>query len=163
MDELDRALRKLPRDVAPRRDLWPGIAADFDAPAKRWPSQHSARRAGIAAAAAIAIAAVGLRLAHVTSDAPADALANLLPAAYLHDREQLLRGFPTEVAALPPESRADVERDLATVRQALEDLGTALRADSASPLLQELFINTCQDEMRLLLAVREAATHDRGV
>lgn len=171
MDELDRALDRLPRDLPPRRDLWPGIAAELTAataaPAARPARAH--RRAWFGLAASVLVVAIAVGVFRPPSSTPAPpvaldgAMATLLPADYLDAREQLLRAFPTDVAALPPETRVAAEQDLATVHRALQDVGSALAADAASPLLQELFINACQDEMRLLLAVQEAASTDRGV
>lgn len=174
MDELDRALRTVSRDLPPRRDLWPDIAAQIAAAATPapGPERRATHRRWIAAAASVLVVVAAVWIARAPlrpatgapTTATASALQTLLPPAYLDDRDRLLRTFPDHVATLPPESRAAVEQGLADVHDALEQVGGALQADAASPLLQQLFIDTCQDEMRLLLAVQEAATtHDRGV
>jgi hypothetical protein len=56
-----------------------------------------------------------------------------------------------------------VVASLATVQQAKQDLEQALGKDPGNALLQELLVNTCQDEMRVLTDVREASEPGTGI
>ena len=67
------------------------------------------------------------------------------------------------MAALPPATRVKVTASLATIEKAKEDLEHALGRDPSNTLLQELLINTYQDEMRVLTDVREASESGRGI
>jgi hypothetical protein len=95
--------------------------------------------------------------------------ATALDAAYVSDpryqrqRAALLRSLPARLAALPPPARAKVLASLATIRKAKEDLESALGKDPSNALLQELLVDTYQDEMRVLTDVREASDSGRGI
>jgi len=82
---------------------------------------------------------------------------------YERQRAQLLHSLQEQLAALPPASRAKVMASLETVQQAKEDLEQALGKDPGNALLQELLINTYQDEMRVLTDVREASDSGKGI
>jgi hypothetical protein len=86
--------------------------------------------------------------------------ATALDAAYVSDpryareRAVLLRSLQARLAALPPPARAKVMASLAAIAKAKEDLERALGKDPGNALLQELLVNTYQDEMRVLTDVR---------
>jgi len=92
-----------------------------------------------------------------------------LDASYVSDpryerqRAALLGQLQTQMSALPPATRAKVSASLATIERAKEDLEHALGKDPSNALLQELLINTYQDEMRVLTDVREASDSGRGI
>jgi hypothetical protein len=92
-----------------------------------------------------------------------------LDAAYVSDpryqrqRAALLRSLQAQLATLPPPTRDKVMASLATIEKAKEDLEQALGKDPGNALLQELLINTYQDEMRVLTDVREASEPGRGI
>jgi hypothetical protein len=92
-----------------------------------------------------------------------------LDAAYVTDpryREQraaLLRSLESRIATLPPATRDKVLASLATIQHAKEDLEQALGKDPGNALLQELLVNTYQDEMRVLTDVHEAGDPGRGI
>lgn len=173
MNDLDEALRHLRRDVPPVRDLWPQIAAQIAG--RQTPSRARWHRTvGRAALAASLVALIGAGLwfsrgplAPASGDGPHMALhiASLtaLGPEYLSDRERLLNAFPRELSALPSESQATVAASLADIHKALRDIDAALAQNPGSALLQELLINTCQDEMRVLIAVQEAGAAGRTV
>jgi hypothetical protein len=175
MKPLDDALRQLGRDIPPARDLWPEIAAQIAArgPAATRKSHRTPRfaRAAVAASVTLLIAtSVWLarqpdvrRIVAAPTLAARPAALQTLGPGYLRDRERLLASFPQQLAGLPPESRAKVAASLADIHKALRDIGAALEQDSGSALLQELLINTCQDEMRVLMAVQEAGAAGRTV
>jgi hypothetical protein len=64
---------------------------------------------------------------------------------------------------MPPETRAKVQASLAAIEKAKEDLEQALGKDPGNALLQELLVNTYQDEMRVLTDVHEASNSGRGI
>jgi len=68
-----------------------------------------------------------------------------------------------QLAKLPPASRAKVMASLETIWHAKQDLEQALGKDPGNALLQELLVNTYQDEMRVLTDVHEASESGRGI
>ncbi|HYM27912.1 MAG TPA: hypothetical protein VET66_07165 [Steroidobacteraceae bacterium] len=94
---------------------------------------------------------------------------NALDAAYVSDpryerqRAALLRSLQARLAALPPPSREKVMASLAAIAKAKQDLEQALGKDPGNALLQELLVNTYQDEMRVLTDVPEASDPGRGI
>jgi hypothetical protein len=92
-----------------------------------------------------------------------------LDAAYVTDpryREQraaLLRSLESRIASLPPATRDKVLASLATIQHAKQDLEQALGKDPGNALLQELLVNTYQDEMRVLTDMHEAGDPGRGI
>jgi len=90
-------------------------------------------------------------------------------AAYVSDpkyhqqREELLKSLQAQLVALPPDTRAKVISSLATIHQSMQDLEAALGKDPSNALLQELLIDTYQDEMRVLTTVHEASETGKGI
>jgi hypothetical protein len=187
-----RSLGELPQSIEPGRDLWPQIEARLrearpDAPPVSAPV--SARRRGVplrwlAAAAMVASVAVGVWIGRTllpgaaplsAQQAPAQNPApwlnagSALDAAYVSDpryerqRAALLRTLQARLAALPQPSRDKVMASLASIEKAKQDLEQALGKDPSNALLQELLVNTYQDEMRVLTDVPEASAAGRGI
>jgi hypothetical protein len=183
-----RSLRELPQSVAPGRDLWPQIEAGIHAPREgATPATSGARRAvfrrsrpWLAAAAMVACVAVGVwigraalpgsaPLATAPGTAPGAGGGAMLDAAYVSDpryqREHaaLMKSLQAELATLPAPTRGKVMASLATIEHARQDLEQALGRDPSNALLQELLVNTYQDEMHVLTDVREAGEAGRGI
>jgi hypothetical protein len=103
-----------------------------------------------------------------TSPAPNNAAA-LVQAAYLSDprfrqaREELVKSLQARLDSLPPQSRAKVVASLETIHKSKQDLEDALGKDPTNALLQELLLNTYQDEMRVLTTVHEASDAGKGI
>lgn len=76
---------------------------------------------------------------------------------YLRQRAALLSSHDAELEKLPPETRTKVAASLATIRQSMKDIEDALGRDPSNALLQELLVNTYQDEMRVLTTVQASA------
>jgi len=152
----------------------------------RRPVAPLARLRWLAAAAMVASVAVGVWIGRdflplrAPSSAPAGAAAiTAAPALtgegtaldarfvsdprYQRDRAALLKSLQAQLAALPPPAREKVSASLATIEHAKEDLESALGKDPSNALLQELLINTYQDEMRALADVHEAGDPGRGI
>jgi len=180
------SLRDLPRDIAPPRDLWQGIEARIAAEPRgvaakggaEWARRAQGNRWRILAAAAVVAAlafgiwigrtvlpvpgkpvttATGLSASNAGAGAP-EALhaALVMDPKYAQERAALLRSLEAKIAALPPDSRAKVMASLQTIQDSIHDLEAALGRDPSNALLQELLVNTYQDEMRVLTAVHEA-------
>jgi len=183
------SLRELPQSIEPPHDLWPGIAAQLgEIPAAADDTTRARRRAvrlrWLAAAAMVACVATGVwigrslmpgtpgggippvmvgRLPSIPGVAP-----TALDAAYVSDpryqqqRAELVRALQARLATLPPGERDKVTASLEAIEKAKADLEQALGHDPSNALLQELLVNTYQDEMRVLTDVHEASDPGRG-
>jgi hypothetical protein len=151
---LDEQLAELPRDVAPPRDLWPGIAGRLG----RRP--RPARPLVFAAAAGIVGACVASALTwavlHGRPGSPATQLAVRSPTFdeprnpnYVAARDSLEASFRERLALLDPATRAQIEASLAVIRRAHEEIRQALAGDPASPGLEQLWQSTWHDELDL--------------
>jgi hypothetical protein len=182
------SLRDLPRDIAPPRDLWQGIEARIAAEQK--PRLGSVRRSGrtarlsmLAAAAVIVALAVGIWIgrsllplpgkppgagtsmtaSNATPAATSFHAAYLMESKYSRERAELVKDLEARLAALPPESREKVVKSLEAINESKRNLETELGKDPSNALLQELLVNTYQDEMRVLTAVHEAGSPGEGI
>jgi hypothetical protein len=185
------SLRDLPRSIEPPRDLWAGIEAKIAAerqaagaskltevPAKRGSRAHLR---WIAAAAVIVALAVGMWIGRsllptggpgtpmVAHTNPPVAGAAVVQAAYFADpkfrqqHEALLKSLQAKLATLPPESRDKVVASLEAIHKSMRVLEEELGKDPTNALLQELLVNTYQDEMRVLTTVHEASDAGKGI
>jgi hypothetical protein len=152
-----RSLHELPQAAAPGRDLWPGIQSQLLPRRRSWAVPASL-------AAGVVLLVVGFFIGTQTrTDATLAAGAResgaLIQAALIDDpgyqqqREELLRALPAKLEQLPPESRQHVRDSLLAIQTAMQSIKTELGRDSGNVLLQELFVSTCQEEMRLLTTV----------
>ena len=136
-DSLDRRVDALRREIAPQRDLWPGIAsrlgrrlpAHEDRPASRGFSQWFPAGAALVAGYLIAswfplpwAPGAGQVESDVNVTAPVTLLASVQPV----------------LAQLPAKTRAVVEVDLSGLAQDRLSIEQALAADPTNPLLLEL-------------------------
>jgi hypothetical protein len=100
---------------------------------------------------------------------PNTAAVNALQAAYFADpkfrdqRAALEKSLEAKLATLPPESRDKVIASLATIHKSKQVLEEELGKDPTNALLQELLVNTFQDEMRVLTTVHEASDAGKGI
>ncbi len=178
-------LRELSQDTEPERDLWPQIEAQL-APAR--PSLAAsnggaARRAvppslrWLALAAGIGCVAVGVWIGRsaLPGGVQPPIAAATRPAAgtvqtawvtdprYRRDHDALVQSLGAQLASLPPASREKVMKSLTAIRTAKQELEEALGKDPSNALLQELLVNTYQDEMRVLTDVHEAGDAGKGI
>jgi hypothetical protein len=84
-------------------------------------------------------------------------------ARFTRERERLIQGLEARLAALPPGSREKVVHSLKAISDSKRELEAELGKDPSNALLQELLVNTYQDEMRVLTAVHEAANAAEGI
>ena len=174
---LDARLGELPLEVAPRRDLWPDIAARIEERAQ--PVAATTRSPAWlwqAAAAVVLVAGSSLLTAslldrnvlvqqsavpavqanaHAASDGAVVMPAAFGPAGqldpeYVAARRQLTQVLDQRVAALPTSARAKLEFNLGEMRRAADEINAALAEQPGDPLLEELLLKTYQDELAML-------------
>jgi len=186
-----KSLSDLPQDIAPPRDLWPQIAAQIapsaDAARPRGLTRspvagRSVRLRWLAAAAMVACLAVGVWVdrsllpLRTMSGGGASSVSTATPGAptsldvayvsdprYQRQHAALLSSLQAQLSALPPGTRTKVLASLATIGKAKQDLESALGKDPGNALLQELLVNTYQDEMRVLTDVHSASNAGEGI
>jgi len=182
------SLRELSPAIEPARDLWPQIEARINEERRTAPGAMAAQPRPVraravplrwlAAAAVVASVAVGVWIGRRLLPAarpgagvespPADAptaldVTYVSDPRYQRDRAALMQSLQARLAALPPPARAKVMASLAAIQGAKQDLQNALGKDPGNALLQELLVNTYQDEMRVLTDVHEAGDAGRGI
>ena len=174
-DELMTMAASLKQDVQPERDLWPDIAAGIkqpDANGFRW-------RTMFAQAAAVVLligGSSGLTWLAVkddgTSVSPVSA-SNVAPLSavpasfgdryslgpdFIDARRDLEGRLQQELERLSPETRADVEASLQTLRGAIADINAALSEQPNNPLLQKLLLSSYQEELAVMQQINGIAT-----
>jgi hypothetical protein len=160
----------LPKDVAPARDLWPGIAARLGEPEAA--SRRPAVRWPLALAAGFLVASVSALLTWTLLREPAPttptiagpvAPAEIVPvnygpnsglsAAELRARDLLVADFRTKFATLKPETREAILKNLAIMQTAADEIDAALAKDPASGMLKGLLVGTYKRELQLYSTV----------
>jgi hypothetical protein len=181
-DLLDQALASLPEDVTPERDLWPQIRAEIAktpivAPAAERRTQSTWFRL---AATVLLVLATSFTTYYVTRQSMQDQVAtnveavpapvtSALPASfsfgsehlgagYLNARNELDKRFQERLATLPAADRAKVEKNLADLRHAADEISATLAQHPSDPLLQDLLMSTYQSELQLLANVSDLPT-----
>jgi hypothetical protein len=108
--------------------------------------------------------ATALVASHTPIDEPgAFHAAYVMGPKYINQRAQLVKDLQTRLAQLPGDSRAKVLSSLQAINDSKRDLERELGKDPSNALLQELLVNTYQDEMRVLTAVHEAGNSGEGI
>ena len=160
-ESLDRLIASLPRDVVPPGNLWPGVAARL--------SSKPRRMQPMALAAAVAIAAAGLASFFTWAVLKSPSVPRVIQSVtatasfeeprdpkYVLARDSMEKTFHERLALLEPATRAKIEASLAVIQKAHEDIRKALASDPQSPVLEQLWESTGQDEFDLYDRVVEA-------
>jgi hypothetical protein len=177
-DQLDEALAELPRDAEPSRDLWPKIRAEIKAESR---AAHSAPSfvwwkqiaAGVALMLVTAATTYVVTRQSMQRDASVAATANPaspqsglaaanfdekdLGAEYLRARGDLDRLFAERIASLPFATRVKLQKSLADLRNAADEIAATLAEHPSDSLLQELLLSTRRRELQLLADVSRMA------
>ena len=173
-----RRLGELPQEIAPPRDGWPALEARLRASAAPQPQRPAAQSGAApparrlrpqvmrisAVAAALAALVLGLSVGRWVlapsrpSAEPAATqgtgaglpVAYLTDPSYLRERATLLRSLRAHLATLPPSTRRKVLESLAVIHQSVRQIQQALGQEPGNALLQELLIDSYQNEMQVL-------------
>jgi len=163
-DEIrDEALRKavasLPREVAPERDLWPGIATRIA------PRRHRFQTWSIAAgvASVVAVGAILAALSLHRLQAPA-ALATRQPstqprqvaaaAPSPNERTRMLAATIRRSTRQDPSTQTVLLKNLDLVETSITHIQRALNEDPGNPGLQPLLYQQYRDEATLVAAAQ---------
>jgi hypothetical protein len=179
-DPLDEALASLPEDVAPERNLWPGIRAEIEKTPIAAPASPLQANWFRLAAAVLLVLATSFVTYYVTRQSMQQPVAQTpeavpspqvtgqpagfnfgaerLGASYINARAELDKRFQERIASLPPATRTKVENNLADLRRAAAEISKTLAENPSDPLLQDLLMSTYQSELQLLANVSELPT-----
>jgi hypothetical protein len=180
-----KRIDELAKDIPPSRDLWPAIAAAIDAekasaaPQAKQPVRRAAWMPAVGLAASVALVAVGVFIGKNLGTQPSGLLAGthqpqngnpvanplVIPAAlrdaeYRQQRDALLVEAQAKLKTMPTAERDKVAASLATLQRSISEIEAALGRDPANALLQELLVNSCQEQMRALTAVRDSGREE---
>jgi len=180
-DPLDEALASLPESIAPQRDLWPQIRAEIEQTPIAAPKSVVQSNWFRFAAALLLVLATSFVTYYVTRQSMQQQVAQVTPeaapapqltgqpasftfgrerlgAGYMNARAELDKRFKERLAALPPADRAKVEKNLADLRHAADEISATLTQHPSDPLLQDLLMSTYQSELQLLANVSDLPT-----
>ena len=180
-DPLDEALASLPESIAPQRDLWPQIRAEIEQTPIAAPKSVVQSNWFRLAAAVLLVLATSFVTYYVTRQSMQQQVAQVTPeaapapqltgqpasftfgrerlgAGYMNARAELNKRFKERLAALPPADRAKVEKNLADLRHAADEISATLAQHPSDPLLQDLLMSTYQSELQLLANVSDLPT-----
>lgn len=156
---LKQELEKLPDSIEPERDLWHGIEQRIQHKPAR--SRGRVWELAIAASVAAVVSSAMFLGFGQSRDATTQAVPTLaayqqLDAAYLPVRKVSLERYNAQADKLDPAVRATVEKNLAIIDQALDEIRAALKNRPNDPALNALLQRTYEQEMAVLSAVTPA-------
>jgi len=164
------AAAALPAEVAPARDLWPGIAARLHGEVASLADHRRGRRWPLAAAAALVIAAAGIALLRwpappapgrpgAVGVSAASLASDTELAAALAEYQRAAMALRTALArraeGMPPATRRVIESNLAVVDAAVSRLTSALAADPGNRDLALLLTAAHERQLDLLLTANQ--------
>lgn len=163
-DKLMASAKRLNTEIAPKRDLWPEIAASIAEPQRsRWTpmlAQAAAVILLIGASSSVTYLVVKEQQQPVTSIAPEllfeqtsfGGRHNLGPG-FQSARSELAGELDVELQRLSPESRAEIESNIGLIRMAIFEINQALEKEPDNVLLQQQLLNAYREELTLLRRV----------
>ena len=157
---------KLATEIAPERDLWPDIEAEITRPVPRagvpWYAQAAAVVALVGASSFITYTLTkapdpaGQIVPPITASTTFDTeFASfgqeiMLPASFEAERIGLAAELDIALDDLSPEVRAEVEENLAVIRNAVDEISAALESEPNNALLQEMLADAYRKELAVM-------------
>lgn len=154
--ELARAVRELPREMEPTRDLWAGIERNIiDHPQ---PSGHEKRQwipYGVAASLVMAVSALALAVFSVTQPTEPQFVAfdesiDRMESEYLQVRNPLVQQFNETNQNLDPVVMEEIFRNIEIMEQARRDIEAQVRENPENQRLVEMLMRIHEQELELL-------------
>ncbi|MGI9271475.1 MAG: hypothetical protein ACR2QT_06855 [Woeseiaceae bacterium] len=166
-DNLMKAASGLATEIAPQRDLWPGIEEAIQKPQRsRWTPMLAQAAAVVLLVGASSLLTYSVMKYDATNTAPQASVTvqptNLVfeQAAFGADQTfgsvfgraggNVASSLDRGLEKLSPEAREDVERNLAVIRQAIADISQALEEEPNNAFLQELLVEAYGNELALM-------------
>jgi len=175
-DPLLRAARALPREIAPPRDLWPGIETAIAREQgrggrqwQRWLAQAAAVVLLVGASSGVTVLVMereggaGAPDAALTEPLTFDMVAGSfgdryhLGPGFVDARSRLAANLDAKLAKLPPDTRIAVEANIADIRASIAEINKALSDQPDNRLLQDLLLDAYQQELSLMKKVDSIA------
>ena len=176
LERLIMRAREMEEPAAELAELWPGIRSRIEhdkvVSLTTAPTAHSKRRpwtlgvaAGLAAALAIAIW-LGLRTntgavdftatrTRLDTGAPTELVADSV-RAYKEEAQVLLDRLELTRSMLEPGAAAAIDKDLAVIDSAIDELQTAIARDPRNAALQRLLAASYREKIEVLMRVSNA-------
>jgi hypothetical protein len=169
-DPLRESLERLPREIAPERDLWPDVARGIEASRRRARVVRAITMSSTLAAAAVLALVLGLRGRHapapiaqapsVSIPAPTPVLAAPPPplpeeADYASAERMLDTELDARRASLRPAQAAVLDENLRIVDHAIETTRAAVREHPEDPELRAELDRVWQDKLDMIRQVTE--------
>jgi hypothetical protein len=169
-DELIVKARGLRTEIAPERDLWPGIAEGIARPKRSRFVPMFAQ-----AAAVVLLVGASSALTYLAMDGDRDSYMVVAPGlntapvsfaqrealgpSYQQARIDMAAQLEGELARLDSETRDKVEKNLAMIRKSIDEINAALIDEPNNVLLQEFLLDAYQDELQLMHKVGGLTKH----
>lgn len=153
---LAREIRKLPRSMAPSRELWSGIERRImDHPQRmRKPGDFNWMPYGIAASLVIATLSLAINLGNRSDPAPEvvsfGKSIDHLQAEYLQVRNPLVTEFGKTNESLEPAVLEDLYRNIEIMEQARREIEEQVRKNPENRRLVEMLMSIHEQEIELL-------------
>ena len=163
-DNLMQAASRLATEIAPERDLWPGIAEAIEQPPTRRWSPMLAQAAGVlmlmAASAGVTWYLMqgedGARTEVVNPDVMFERASfgsRSLGPGFQDARDSLVAELNVELEKLSDEDRATISTNLTVIHSAINEMNEALEEEPDNVFLQERLLRTYREELVLLRRV----------
>jgi hypothetical protein len=165
-DKMTMAASQLATEIAPARDLWPGIDEAIKAPQRPrqmpWFAQAAAVFLLVGASSMVTYSVLKYDEANtpqlvvqviptnLTFERAAFGGEHTLKSVYGRAAGDLESNLDRELANLSPEAREDVMRNLAVIRQAITDISQALEEEPNNGFLQELLVEAYRNELAMM-------------
>ena len=163
-DKLMLAAKGLATEIAPQRDLWPGIEEAIQAPQRsRWMPLFAQ------AAAVVLLVGASSAITYITVKDQQQPYVQITPELMFEQtafgsrynlgldfqdaRATLAAQADEELARLSPELRAEVEKSLEQVHQAIFDINQVLAEQPDNALLQAKLLMAYREELSVLRRV----------
>ena len=161
-DKLDQAARQLATEIAPERDLWPGIEQAIKTPRRQtpWFAQAAAVVLLVGASSGITYLAVKDDAGPVVSVAPELIFEKAafggdyhLGPGFQDARNSLRAELDAEFDSLSPAAQRDVQSNLGVIHAAIVEINIALEQEPDNALLQQKLLRAYREELALLRRV----------